>query len=217
MYVSALVAQFRGLADDPEMPGAGNDQDSLWLTDEIISYLDKGQLEYAQRIEGFADSRTASVTLYTITANDPYITLSPLILAVTQATFNNRPLRQVPSDAVDDTAKAAIPYGYVLDDQEGVLRVYPIPTQGGALKLRVKRLPLYQLRSEGDAIEVPDRHTEGVLAWALHLAYSKPDVDSLNAKKAEYWMARALKVFDQAYTQRRQRMSSNRPVKYGGY
>jgi hypothetical protein len=63
--------------------------DPLWSTLEVYNYLDEAQKEFARKTDYFSDASTASVCTSAVTADDPWVALSPLITKIRAAHLVN--------------------------------------------------------------------------------------------------------------------------------
>ena len=70
--VSDPLALLRRELGDDELP-------YLWSDDDLTQYLDEGQEAFARTTELFTDATTPAITRVTVTANNPFVALSPKI------------------------------------------------------------------------------------------------------------------------------------------
>jgi hypothetical protein len=77
MTPAELKNQFRIEVADPEMPGSGDDSDSLWSTAEIFSFMHQAQREFARRTNCFTD-----ILLGNVFATEPFMDLDASIVQV---------------------------------------------------------------------------------------------------------------------------------------
>ena len=167
-------------------------QPYLWSDPLILRYLDEAQVEFCRATEGIEDSTSTLCTLRT-EPGVPLVKVSPKIRKIRGATLSDgRPMEIV---SVEEARAAGVGLGargsgaprtlIVLGDAQ--VQVYPVPDQLYTIALDVMRLPLRSITSQGDETEVDDRHIPALMHYALSRAYSRPDADTLDQKRADYF------------------------------
>lgn len=173
-----------------------------WSDDELTAYLNDAQDEACRRARLLIDSSTAAICSIAITATKTLYALDPRVIFVRRAKLASRskPLRfssyldldeQCPGWE-DRTGTVEI---LVTDFETGKLRTYRTPTGADTLKLTVVRTALAPMATGDDEPEIAPRFHRSLIEWACYRAYSKQDVDALDAKKAE----RALAEFEREF------------------
>ena len=64
----------------------------------------------------------------------------------------------------------------------------PAAERDVVLKLDVMRLPLAPIESSGDEVEVDAMYDGTLMHYALYRAYSRPDPDSMDRVRADYFL-----------------------------
>lgn len=79
------------------------------------------------------------------------------------------------------------PQYYVLDVTTGYIVLTPKPDAVGTYSLTVSRLPLTELDASAltASPDIPELYHRSLLPWAKHMAYSKPDSQTLDLQKAK--------------------------------
>lgn len=75
------------------------------------------------------------------------------------------------------------------------LRLVPVPSVDGTLRIEGYRLPLKSLVNDNDKPEIHEAHHLQLVHWALHRAFSKPDADGADPTKAARAEANFTKYF----------------------
>lgn len=192
--VDSLVAKFRREMDDTVQP-------YLWSEDDIVDYLDQAEDEFAD----LADAINEQIEV-TYLADDVWLNIPGYVTRVRQAEnaddadvplYNHEEWQKVLS--TDDYGISTIPTGWktktgavpvaLVTDTTGAARMYPIPTEDGAVTLTIFRRTLKHLADRGK-FEVTDRrHQRCFLKLAKALAYMKHDAEAFNAQLAEKYEA----------------------------
>lgn len=225
-----LIEDFRVDVGDPELPGGGDDSDSLWSTAEIVRFIDDAQKKLCERVHLIPDSTTYALS---VTADDPWVEISDEInkvrsgrLSTSKATVLPKRLVEIErTDGEDDYGvstfagdwedRAGTPRYLVLDLEFGKGRLVPIPTQSETLTLKVFRRP-ETLEDEGGTLEIPDRFRPGLLHYAKFRAYSKPDEDAKDPKAAGEAYSEWSMFLNEAAAEVERSTGSARTVAYGG-
>lgn len=202
--VCNLVELFRSEMSDPELPGNGDDSDSLWSDCEITGWIDEAQRELCERVDLLFDR--SSFKIDTVEEQDLYV-LDDFITKVRRGIGpNGRKLEAISiaelerryqsSDWDYDNVAGGIngynwetlvgtPKYMVTDYAIGMLRLVPIPPKtdaGGTteeIKLDVYRTPLFD-----DALEIPSKHRRMLLHRVKAYAYRKDDIDTQDMNRA---------------------------------
>jgi hypothetical protein len=217
-----LVAIFRSDLSDPELPGTGDDSDSLWLDSEILDWLAEAQRELCERVDLLFDATTYELTmeagtdLYALDDNITKIRRGKVAGGRTLEAVSVKELlrRYQPSEfeisVLDWESMTGDPKYLVTDYEVGFVKMVPEPLEVEVIELHVYRLPT------ADAMEIPNKHRRSLLHKAKHLAYMKDDVDSQNLTKAEYHEAKWEQAVNEIDRQFKRLHRGPQVVAYGG-
>jgi hypothetical protein len=190
MNAGDIITLFRREVDDTVEP-------YLWSDEEAMDFLNDAQNEACRRTRALVDSSTAAVCQLTVPTTG-IATLDERVLFVRNVRFSGRaPLRRMNmQDMVnalptwEDAAASTYPDFFIADWQTGKLRFFPKPSAELTALLTVVRDPLAEMNSGDDEPELPARWHRSLRFWMAHRAYSKPDEETYNPKKAaEYEVA----------------------------
>ncbi len=219
---AGLLSRFRSDMDDQEAP-------YLWSDDEVNEYFDEAQEVLAEEADLLRDSITLAFT-----ADEPRVVLPPYVTRVRQVNIDggkrlrlynyeeweaNREEKDYgvwvqTDDWETDTAET--PDNVITDEVVNKLRLHPIPTTDGTLRLRVFRGPRSSMADGADPELVNRQQQSALLNYARHLAYLKHDSETYNPQLAEEQLA----IYESkrsdlvSRAQRRSRRAST--VAYGG-
>jgi hypothetical protein len=202
--VDDLVAIFRSDLSDPELPGDGDDSDSLWSDTEITDWILEAQRELCERVDVLFDA--SSFSIKTSAGNGLYAVDDEITKLRRGKVAGGRTLQAVsvkellrryqPSEfeisVIDWESMTGDPKYMVTDYEPGMVKLVPEPVEIETIELHVYRLPT------SDNLEIPNKYRRKLLSKTKHLAYMKDDVDSQNLTKAEYheakWEQEILKI-----------------------
>ena len=194
---------FRSRIDDPESPGEGDSSDCLWSNAEIYQYMDIAQKRFARDTYILKDSTTSSVCAVTVTADTATVSLSPLIIDIERARLASSgrylTLRKI-QDMQDEEVENSYDYGFttlskwedvtgsprilIMNWEEDVGRLAPVPVDNDTINLSVVRLPLEDITGTNVDLEVTNTEYQYVmLEYMMHLAYGKHDADTYDPQK----------------------------------
>lgn len=162
----------------------------MWSDAEIIDYANQAEDEACRRAGLLVDS-TTDVTEVAMSADEHTVELDQSIIYVRRVRVQGgqvlfpRVARSMDEDAPgwEDTT-AGSPVVFVPDWESGKLRVWPPFAQAATLRLTVVRTPRNEMAEEIDEPEIPRRYHKSLLDWMKHLAYQKPDADTMDLAKA---------------------------------
>jgi hypothetical protein len=177
---------------DPELPGDGDDSDSLWLDSEIKDWLAEAQNELCERVDILFDA--TSYNIATVAGNSLYALDDEITKIRRGKVAGGRTLEAV---SVKELLRRYQPTSYELTitDWEGMVgepkyivtdyevdtvKLVPEPVEIENIELHVYRLP------QSTNMEVPNKYRRDLLHRAKNLAYMKDDVDSQDLNKAAY-------------------------------
>lgn len=224
-----LIAHFRTEMSDPELPGDGDDSDSLWTDAEITEWISEAQKELCQRVDLLFDR--SSFKIDTVEQQDLYA-LDERITKIRRGIgANNRHLPAVSIAELErryQDGSVSFDFGnwetavgdprYIVTDYAtGYARLVPIPpndeTQVATeeIKLDVYREPL-----DPTVLEIPNSHRKKLLHKVKAYAYRKDDVDTNDNGRASVWEGRWEAYVHDLDRQNKRRNRGAQVVKYGG-
>jgi len=172
--------------------------DPLWSEVEVYSYMDRAQKRFALKTDCFSDTDTAAIT-----TDDEFVAISSRFTKIRSAKLasSGRSLRiynysDIETESYDDDygsnifqtnweALAGTPNVIVLDMKANNGRLVGIPVADDTLNLVVFRMPLTDIEDEHSSLELTDtEHQLALMLYMQHLAYSKQDTDTYNARIA---------------------------------
>ena len=210
MTTDELIALYRLLADDRTLPYRLEDVDAQTI-------LLEAETEAAIRGRLIADADTIDVDAGDVFCVMPDGFYEIAHLSFVDANGARHPLKLVSSEyldleARDEPSRLVVPRGTgynqplnldnwrdatghpplftVQDDTR--LRLVPIPTEAGTLHLEGYRTPL---READDDPEIHTAHHATLAQWVVYRALSTPDVDVIEAQRAEAALAEFTRYF----------------------
>jgi hypothetical protein len=217
---------FRSQIDDVVTP-------YLWSEDEVYAYMDSAQKAFARQTDYFVDSTTYSGL--TVTAGNPSVVLSDLILKIRKARLVNaktyvEPVklydigtRNMPDDYRNLFSSSnwedltGVPRCVITDMNVGTGRLVPIPVANDTLSLSVVRLPLTDLVPGAALFELADTEDQRMLFhWMAFKAYSKQDVDTYDPNTADNHRGIFTAYTDKRSREFRRKRSPAATTTYGG-
>ena len=190
--VTELVAQLRLDLSDPEMPGSGDDSDSLWLDSELIHYINQAQRVFVEKTYCLPDS-----TNFTSAISDgtTWIDKDPLIIDIIEGWLTTAQKQVKPTRRVDiDRGFEVVDYGtrlssswrratgtpeWVVVDLDAIQnRLVPSSTISDTIEWVVYRYPLEGISTTSSTLEIEEQFHYELLVWAKVLAFSKQDAET---------------------------------------
>ena len=186
MNLEQLRQQFRIDADDLEQP-------YLWEDEWIAAWLTEAQDEAAIRGRLLMDDYTPALTQIPVTAGVSSYALHPklyeiAVIEFVPATGYVQPVYLTSREKLDRDRNgwrnepAGIPRSAIQTDNR--IRLVPVPSVNGTLRLEAYRLPLKALVNDNDKPEIHEAHHRHLVHWALHRAFSKPDSEAIDKDRA---------------------------------
>lgn len=234
MTTEELKNLFRAVADDPEQPGDGDDSDSLWADLEIYSYMHLAQRAFARETEIFIDSSTTAIVDAPVTADDPSLPMSPLIIKIKRARMASTKYKvvllkheEIDSGWINEDyglsfssnwqEQTGTPRILVTNWQKDEARLVPIPIANDTVNMTVIRYPLVDIVTKANALEVTEiEHQYIMLELMQHYAYKKHDADIFNEEKAELFRSSFMLKTREIQEELKKRYKPARVVEYGG-
>ena len=215
MDSTSLRDQYRSDVDDLAQP-------YLWSDSEFFVWLDEAQRTFCRKTFGLGDA-SSPLTKISYVAGEEWKPTSALILKFRDAylTADGRPLGIVNYENL-------MSEGFRLDQRTGhvrqiiigiephKMRLYPIPTEDGAIQLLVDRLPLKAITDEDQQLEIDPQHHLALLDWVKFRAYDKQDAETQDASRSQKYEASFRDYCAIAKRERERAMHKTRVVAYGG-
>lgn len=171
MKVCELIKLFREEEKD-------NIPDYLWSDSLLVTYLNKGLMEFAKKTLSIYDE----ITEY-IPANEVNLFFDPVILLVLNAFIEETQDKLI-------IASANSPYSYtkalllnVTTHSMKLSKPYSIPVN---IRLRVIRKPLNTLKLEDDIPDIEESDVDILLYYMKYKAYQVQDADIINIDKSAF-------------------------------
>lgn len=227
-----LLAKFReDMQDQATTP--------LWTDTEIYLYIDAAQKEFCRRTLGIADSLTDEVCRLAITEDTEFISVDPRILKIRGARHESSG-RVVDIENYENLVGGyysgwSSDYGqmfnssYVLNETPGPVvrclvtnmeqdkfRIVPISSTEQVVLLSVYRLPLSDITTTGQMLEIHEQHHLYLLYWVKHLALLKQDSETFDKNKSAEMASAFLNYCLQAKSDQERREHKPRTIAYGG-
>lgn len=220
-----LLLKFRQKMDDLEVP-------YLWSDPEVFECYDEAAAEFCDEVDVIADQIDVPYV-----ALDESVTQPPYITRLRKASIGGKKLNLFNAEQWDgggcgmgddygsqftgpsedwQTDTADEPTALITDLETGQLRLYPTPTNPGAITLRVYRKPV-TFMEDGEEPEIAERtHQRALIFGARSCAYLKHDSETYNLDAHqtmhEHFLER-LQVFKTRVKRRDRRAGTTR---YGG-
>ena len=186
MNLEQLIQQFRVDSDDMQSP-------PLWESEWIAAWLTEAQDEAAIRGRLLMDDYTTALTQIPVTAGVSSYALHPKLYEIAVMDFIPevgyvQPVYLTSREKLDRDRNgwrnepAGVPCSAIQTDTR--LRLVPVPSVNGTLRLEAYRLPLKALVNDNDKPEIHEAHHRHLVYWALHRAFSKPDADGRDPGRA---------------------------------
>ena len=201
-----LLDRFRALAMDSETP-------YLWSDEFVLSAMNEGEREAAERSLLIYDESTVAVTQVAVTAGIRTYAASNLIVSIERGTFTGASgkterlsiydraklgHRSAALRAEDEEwfgALPGIPTGLIYDGK--TLETNLEPSESGTITLGVYRLPIAPFTESSQPEIAPALHAD-LVEWALFRAFTIPDADGKNTDLATVH----LDLFEQRFGKR---------------
>lgn len=206
-----LIAYMReSILDDNEAP-------YLWSDVEILRFLNYAEVQACRRSHLIIDATTPTdygtaatastagtrALCYLVTTQDRAVyNLSPKILAIRRCQLSSMtyPLKGPmsyedldelstgwigTSGTVGTSGTGGDPWCF-LNEPNDTITFVQAPGTAGTARLVVSRLPLMPFTLQTQP-EIPERYHEQICDWAAHLAFKKPDTETVNLNLSKYY------------------------------
>jgi hypothetical protein len=207
----------------------------LWSDTELLRFLNYAEVQACRRAHLLIDGSTGNdngtaatastagqrpLCTLTVVANQAAYTLSRLILQVKRCQLQSMTIPlvgPVTYPELDDVVSGWMGTGgligtagsggsptYYLNEPGNTVTFVLAPSAGDIANLVVSRLPLSQFTLQTSP-EIDDRYHVDLCDWAAHLAYNKPDSDTLNLNLSAFYEKKFTATFGplpDAYSER---------------
>ena len=188
MNLEQLIQQFRIDADDM-VPNPYLREDE-W----IAAWMTEAQDQAAMRARLLLDDYTPALTHIAVTAGVDSYPLHPKLYEIAVIDFVPvtgyvQPVYLTSREKLDRDRNgwrnepAGVPCSAIQTDTR--LRLVPVPSVNGTLRLEAYRLPLKALVNDNDKPEIHEAHHRHLVHWALYRAFSKPDTETMDPNRAK--------------------------------
>lgn len=175
MDAATVVGHFRDEVVDTEQP-------YLWSDALVLRYLNEAQIQLCRDTEGIEGVMSLQVP-----AGQAQVTLDRRILKIRAARLPDRSVSVLsPEETADWRPSTGVPRALIVRSRTKV-EVWPVPTEDTVITLDVFRLPLNPVEDPSDELEVDEIHETGLLHFMMYRAYARPDADTMDRTKSEFF------------------------------
>lgn len=210
MNAGELIDAYRDESFDKAVPPFVKD-------DMLLQFATQAEQEACRRAHLLVDSASGMCSV-SVSANEPLVDIDPRIINIRRAklsisTYSLSPVRAEEMDRVNPgwESHRGTPTTYVTDYQTNAIRLYPNPQVACDLTMTVSRLPMSDLRANGDTPEIRKEAHLALVQWILYRAYSRQDADMFDPNKAARALAEFEKEFGKKSSARNERWRNDRP------
>lgn len=190
----------------------------LWSQEELVSYFDAAQDKFFE-LTGWVIDSTSSLTKLTVKAGQGSVARSDRIVRVLNAVVddgseNGRPLVLLP--AVPLRRMPGTPNALAVGMDTNAFVFDKVPDVPTTIYMRVERRALEPIESTGSELEVPSAYARTLLDFVEFLAYSKPDTETHDMRKAREAVDRFAIACDRIAATKRRGTTPVLTTGYGG-
>jgi len=226
--------------DDPVCED--DDANALFSDEEIYDAIDEAYIGFALDTEMLRDSRTDSVTLLTVTADDPWVDLSDKVIDIKRARLITPSKRHISvfnyqdmdfgsvnfndyfnvSTASNWEDSEGTPRAIIKNMDEGALRLYPTPDEAGTMRITITRLPLISISeaTSGNPLEFDSHWKNALVFGALRELYIREDSDETGgvdtARARDFDLMYNRQVVKAKRFRKKKELRKNATIRYGG-
>lgn len=191
MTLQGLIAAFRRQANDKAQP-------YFWSDEEVTDYLNAAQVEAAIRGRLILEVADVDMCRIPVLPDVDVYTLNPLVYELDHIAFiaagstARTPLSLVSTLVLDELCngeswrerKGEPKYAVQADKW---VRLVPTPEVAGTIVIEAYRLPKTMVLADQvtEMPEISPAHHEHLIDWALHKAFSVPDTEAFDPKRAD--------------------------------
>lgn len=187
MNLSQLIERFRSASNDKVEP-------YFWSDEEVTQWLNDAEIEAAVRGRLIHESDNSSMCSITVVGGKSVYPLHAAIYELTNITLldeslhSHTPIKLISTEALDgvmpgwrfSTGNPA--YAVQMDRS---IRLVPTPMATGRVHVEGYRMPKREMEDVDDFPEINHAHHRHLVCWALHKAFSIPDAELFDSKRAE--------------------------------
>lgn len=191
----------------------------LWPSEELVSYFDAAQDAFFEATGWVIDS-SSPLTKLSLRAGRDTVARSDRIVRVLEARLLDGSARGKLLDLVVSVPlvrTAGEPTAMAVGNDAGSFVFDRTPTVDTVVLLRVERRSLEPLESTSSELEVPPAHARVLLDYVEYLAYSKPDTETRDTRRAEKAEQRFMAGCARASAAKRRGNTPVLTTGYGGY
>lgn len=192
MNLQQLIERFRIEADDRAAP-------YLWPDEWLAPWFSEAQDEAAVRARLLMDDYTTALTEIAVTAGVASYPLHPKLYEIAAMDFVPevgyvQPVYLTSRERLDRERAGwrdepqSTPTSAIQTDTR--LRLVPVPSVPGTLRLEGYRLPFKALANDNDKPEIHEAHHIHLVDWALYRAFGKPDADAHDPQRSKEALGR---------------------------
>lgn len=192
MNLQQLIERFRIEADDRADP-------YLWPDEWLAPWFSEAQDEAAVRARLLMDDYTPALTQIPVTAGVSSYALHPKLYEIAVIDFVPvtgyvQPVYLTSREKLDRDRNGwrneppGTPCNAIQTDTR--LRLVPVPSIDGSLRIEGYRLPLKALVNDNDKPEIHEAHHLQLVHWALYRAFGKPDADAHDPQRSQEALGR---------------------------
>ena len=192
----------------------------LWSSLEIYAYIDDAQKMFC-RLQGGISDATSALTQVAVVANQAFSTISSRILKIREliSRTHHRKIELVNVEDVypsPDISTGSLCRA-IVGMEANKLRWVPVPAESQTVEMLIYRLPLVDITTSGQTIEIDEQHHRHLLSWMKHLAHMKQDAETYDKGRSDMFRAEFQAYCNQSKAERERREHKYRTVAYGGY
>jgi hypothetical protein len=186
-FFQLLTAARIALRDEA---GSRDDHHSLREATALL-FFNEAIHEACRRSRLIVDRSTPAVCSYTVTSNQPVITVDPRIIKIRRAALTSRTEQLRRLYVADMDAHSAgwethtgPSSGYVADYETNKVFLYPVTPTADTLKLAVVRLPLEDLAGLASVPEIAPQYHAALVEYVVYKVRSIEDTEMYDPRKA---------------------------------
>ena len=191
----------------------------LWTDTEIFAWMNEAQQMFCRLTQGISDSRTESVCAVPVVSGEATASVSNKIRRFRKASLASTG-EWLDIVNIDDQPKLDATQGrvttMVIGLEPGLVRWVHVPKENDTVNLLLVRLPLADISTTGQDLEIESIHHLALCDWITFRAYSKHDTETQQNPEAQT----ALKAFEaycfKAKLEQERYEYKPRVVAYGG-
>lgn len=194
-----------------------------WSDAEFYRYLDDAQKMFCRLTDGISDATTSAVCSISVPEGTEFIDLHPSILKIRGITLVSSGW-DVPIINYEDMGRMGLRLDastgplrtLIVGMEENKMRAAQIVSVDDAIKLLVFRMPLVDITTDSQDMELAPQHHMHLLSWAKRCAYLKQDAETLDKTKAADFEGEFRAYCKQVKVEQENKRHKVRSVRYGG-